>query len=183
MSDISHIERYVNRFKPQGIIVDTNILILFLLGSCNSSLIEKSRLLNNNDKNYSKEDFALLKDIIQLFDEVIITPQIIAEISNLSITGNRAVYGTQLLKYLQTVIDFLKRNEERHHKIECLWDTKLEIIANFGFTDITMFELSRQEKIPILTDDVEFFNYAISQNTHTFSLEAIKNEQYKDIFQ
>lgn len=179
MYSLIDVKKYIIEYKPDGIIVDTNVLILFLIGSYDSSFIKKIKLTSNNDKRYSIESFETLKEILELFKKVVITPQIIAEISNLTITRDKIFYGDYLRSYLKTVINFLKSAEEHHQRMDCLWNVKLKTINEFGFTDMTIYELSKRTEMPILTDDFSFFHYSINKGIHAISLENIKNEKYQ----
>jgi len=176
-SSIADIRKFVIEKQPEGLLVDTNILILFLIGSYDPTFIEKCEVLNNSDKRYSIDDFELLKKIFTFFKKLVITPQIIAELSNVSITRG-GIYGEKLISYLQTVIKFLKSAEERHQKSDCLWGMDLEILGKYGFTDITMFKLSHKTNMPILTDDNPFC-YRFRGEIPIIRLEDIKNQQYQ----
>lgn len=181
MDSLETILRFKAKFQPEGIILDTNILVLFLIGNYNPLLIGEYELLQNSNKKYSVADFELLKKIVSYFKKLVITPHIIAELSNLSITRKNNLYGDKFIYYLRTVIEFLKRAEERHQKCDCLWGMELTIIGEYGFTDMTMFELSKQTKMPILTDDLSFYNYSYDK-IPIIKLEHIINQQYQSIF-
>lgn len=179
MFSLDDIKRFVITYNPEGIIVDTNILILFLIGSYDPDSIENCGIINNSNKKYSKTDFEFLKEIFTFFKKLIITPQIIAELSNISITGGN-MHGEKLTSYLQIVIKFLKSAEERHQKADCLWGIELKIIQQYGFTDLTMFELSKQTKMPILTDDHPFYVFCF-EKIPIIKFEHIKNSKYQSI--
>ena len=180
MFSLDDIRRYIRKYQPDGLIVDTNILILFLVGSYDINQIEKLKVLNNSDKKYSIDDFKLLKELFEYFKKIIIIPQVIAELSNLSITGG-GVNGNKLNDYLQIVIKFLKRAEERHQQTNCLWGMELSVIGKYGFTDMTLFELSKQTKMQILTDEMPLYVY--SQNKiPIIKFGHIKNQAFQNVF-
>lgn len=181
MFSLEDIGRFIAKHQPEGIIVDTNILILFLIGNYDPNLIKNCGIINNSNKQYSISDIELLKKIFSLFRKIVITPQIIAELSNISITGKHGIYGDKLTSYVQTVINFLKAAEERHQKSDCLWGMELWVISEYGFTDMTMFELSKQTKMPILTDDLSFYNYSY-EKVPIIKFEYIKYQRYQSIF-
>lgn len=181
MFNLEEIGKFIANYQPEGIIVDTNILILFLIGSYNPDSIANCEILNNSNKKYSVDDFVLLKKIFSYFKKLVITPQIIAELSNLSITSGD-IYGDKLTHYLLTVIKFLKSAEERHQKSDCLWGMELKVIGEYGFTDMTMFELSRQTNMPILTDELPFYIYSYGK-VPIIKFEHIKNQQYQSILE
>lgn len=180
MFSLDDIRKFINKYNPDGLIVDTNVLILFLIGSYDASFIEGCGIINNGKRKYDIKDFNLLKDILNLFKKIIITPQIIAELSNLSVTGG-GIYGEKLISYLQTIIKFLKSVDEQHQRLDCLWGMELEIISRYGFTDMTMYELSRQTKLPILTDDLQFYLYSYGK-IPIIKFADISNQPYQSVF-
>lgn len=182
MFNLEQIKAFIFKYQPEGLIVDTNILILFLIGNYDIKFIESYELLNNSNKKYLSSDFDLLKKIFSMFKKLVITPNVITELSNLTITKN-GFYGEKLLFYIETVIKFLKSVEERHQKTDCLWGLELKIISKFGLTDLTMFELSKQTKMPILTDELPFYTYAYSNRVPIIKFEHIKNYRFQSVLE
>lgn len=180
MFSFDEIKKFIAKYQPDGIIIDTNLLILFLVGSFDQDYIKAYKLLNNNNKETSIEDFELLKNILDLFKKLIITPQVIAELSNLSITKG-GIQKDRLPAYLRTVIAFLKSSEERHQKTDCLWGLGMKVLSDYGLTDLTMFELSRQTGMPIITDDFPFWHYSYGK-IPIIKFQDIKNQSYQSIF-
>ena len=62
-------------FKFKEVIIDTNVLLLLLMG-----LYNKKELVKLN----YKEELALLVEFLRNFDRKVVTPQVLAEISNLA---------------------------------------------------------------------------------------------------
>lgn len=180
MFNLDDIGKFILKYQPEGIIIDTKILILFLVGSYDPTFIENCELLNNSNEKYSTSDFELLKKIFHYFKKLVITPQVIAELSNLSITKN--IYGDRLMPYLQTVVKFfkLKEVEEHYQKSDCLWEMELKVISLYGLIDMTMFELSKQTKMPILTDDLPFYVHSY-EKVPIIKFKHIKNQEYQSI--
>lgn len=178
LQNLEEIQRYISSQRPDGVIVDTNILLLLLIGNYNSILIKDCSLFKDNRKNYTIEDFELLKTIISYFsNKLIITPQIIAELSNLSITRNKNIFGKDVLLYVRSVVNILKEAKEHHQHSECLWGMDLEVLSKYGFTDMTIYELSKSNKIPVLTDELELHQYLLSSNIPAIRFEYIKNSR------
>jgi|SRR3989344_4581031 len=176
MFNLEEVGRYVAQYRPDGLIIDTNILLLFLVGSYSKEFIEKCVLFTDNNKRYCIDDFELLKKIFAYFQKLVVTPQVVAELSNLSITGGDIKSKETFHAYINAVIDFLKSAEERHQKTDSIWGMELKTIGRFGFTDMTMFELSKQTKMPILTDELALFQYSW-EKVPVIKFEYIKNAQ------
>lgn len=171
MFNIEEIKKYIVRDRPKGLIIDTNLLILFLIGKFEVEFIEKCKLTCNNC--YSRDDYDLLCQIIKLFKKVIITPHIIAEISNLS---RNAIKDEKLVNYLKVFIEFLKTPslEERSISLESFFGIKINYISSFGFTDMAIHELSKNNNFAIITDDSPFYQFS-NGKTPTIKFQHIKN--------
>lgn len=180
LQSLSEIQNYVMQKQPAGLIVDTNILILLLVGTYDQNFIKDCEYFIQNRKNYTVEDFNLLQKIIASFKgKIIITPQVIAEISSLAnkIKGDKGLY-------YRVIVEFLKSPNvsERYQRIDSLWKLDVKVICEFKFTDLTMLQLSKLENIPILTDEYRFFEHSYSNNVTIIKFEHIKNYRYQEIF-
>lgn len=178
MYNIEQIQRYITRDMPEGLIVDTNLLILFLIGKLEIDFIEKCKLTCSN---YSKDDYCLLCTIIKLFKKIIITPHIIAEISNLS---RRDVKDQKLINYFRVFIKFLSTPalEERNIKLETFLGIEIKYLSSFGFTDMAMYEISKVNNLPIITDDHPFYNFSC-RDIPIIKFQLIKNADLNIVFQ
>ena len=68
---------------PKLLLVDTNVLLLYIVGQSDRGLITRFKRTNK----YNAEDFLRLRDIIRRFahtDSVVTTPHVLAELSNLA---------------------------------------------------------------------------------------------------
>lgn len=180
MHNEEEVQRYIFSKRPQGVIVDTNILLLLLIGNYKADFIKNCSLFKNNGQNYTIDDFELLKRLINYFsNKLIITPQILAEISNLSITKNKGVFKNEAMIYLQSVVNLLKEAEERHQQAECLWGMQLEVLGRFGFTDMTIYELAKGSGMPVLTDELALHIYLEEKGIPNIKFQNIKNSQLR----
>lgn len=68
------------RYGKTGLLIDTNLLLLWTIGSFDSHQVGRFKRLAA----YSLDDFNLLFNIINQFNRIITTPGILAEVSNLS---------------------------------------------------------------------------------------------------
>ena len=67
------------KYRKSGILIDTNILLLFVVGSLNPDLIPKI----SRTASFSFQDFQIVEKTIDFFDNKITTPHILTEVSNL----------------------------------------------------------------------------------------------------
>ncbi|MBI4121869.1 MAG: hypothetical protein HY461_00905 [Parcubacteria group bacterium] len=147
MYSLSEIRRYVVQKMPAALLVDTNILVLLFVGLYNPALIKDCDTTNR----YSKEDFELLKQILRCFKKCIITPHVVAELSNLS---KKSFKGERLCHYVHVVVEQLKSFEEQHLDLSSLLGSDIQLICQLGFTDVGIYELSQRLNVPVITDDM-----------------------------
>jgi hypothetical protein len=75
-----YIEELIQEHANGGVLVDTNLLILLLVGQTRPELIGQYA----HTKEYSVEDFQLLSRLVERFRFIRTTPHILTEVSNLS---------------------------------------------------------------------------------------------------
>ena len=63
------------------VVVDSNLLLLLIVGSASLSYIEKHKRLSSG---YSREDFSTLGKIISEFSEIVSIPHVLTKVSNLA---------------------------------------------------------------------------------------------------
>ena len=64
---------------PLGYFIDSNLLVLLVVGSVGLDLIAKHRRL----RDYSRDDFETLVDLLSHVDHLYVTPNTLTEASNL----------------------------------------------------------------------------------------------------
>jgi|SRR5271165_3379795 len=129
-------------YRRRGAVLDSNLLLLLLLGSYDRNQITNNKRL----KKYSPEDFDLLGKVLKLFVRVVTTPNILTEVSNLSDAipePQRAVYFAKFAKAL-TLLD------EQHVPSAIALASRW---ARFGLTDAAIAEIARSRYL-VLTDDL-----------------------------
>lgn len=144
-----------------NIILDTSLLLLYLVGRYDTDFI---RIFNRTSK-YSKEDFNEVRKVIESAKSVYITPQIVAEVSNLSkkMDDERS---SRFKDYMIVLIRELKKYKEEYIKLENLLKNEV-LLIKVGFTDTSILELainmqSKKMNYLILTDDWPLSQRALS---------------------
>lgn len=79
------IDRYttslIKSYKQRGILIDTNILLLWFVGSVNRQRISKF----NRTEKFEPEDYDLLLRLLEyFFPKIVTTPNILTEVNSLS---------------------------------------------------------------------------------------------------
>lgn len=143
---------------PKNLIVDTNLLLLWIIGSIdNGAHIGSSRRL----KKFNYEDFQIVNTIIGTYDTLSITPYIATEISNLiDLNGYVRKQVFERFQILLTDVIAVKIIDT-----DIRTDISGNNFLNFGLTDnslITLindyFILTDDDKLCVILYDVNYKN-------------------------
>lgn len=75
----------IEKHASKGAVIDTNLFVLFLVGTLDPGKIGTHRRLQS----FLREDFTILSAIIRRFKKIYSTPNIMTEISNLIGSGRQ----------------------------------------------------------------------------------------------
>lgn len=70
----------VSKYRHKGVLVDTNLLIGYLVGSLGEHHLKNCRAT----KSFTIEDFTVLAQFLSRFTKLVTTPHILTEVSNLA---------------------------------------------------------------------------------------------------
>lgn len=168
MYTLDSIRTFREKFGKKKIILDTNLLLLLLVGLCDKKFLSQ----HGCTEKYTDIDHEILIKIFKYFDPIIvITPHILAEFSNLS---KRDIKEPRIHYYIATVINSLKNYQEEQVSLERLLSTKVSTIALYGFTDISIIEAAKKIDAVILTDDIGLALYADTSRIPSIKFGAVK---------
>jgi hypothetical protein len=139
--------RLLGRYAKKGVLVDTNILLLYLIGSYNPSLIPGFK----RTRQFTVEDYRTLSFLLQPFEAVITTPNILTEVSNLSAQLAEPARRDHFRMFAERI-----RVMDEHY-IDSREAATQDGFVRFGVTDMGILLLSRNRYL-VLTDD-----FALSQ--------------------
>lgn len=130
-----------------ALLLDTNLLVLFVVGSFDKSLIERHK----RTKTFTKDDFDLLLNVIDGVPKVLVTSQIVAETSNLVAQIGEPI-RSKLMKQFAAVIQAL---DEAHvaSKVSC----QHRAFTRLGITDCGILEYLSVNTTFLLTDDFNLY--------------------------
>ncbi|MGI9478901.1 MAG: hypothetical protein ACR2PI_19525 [Hyphomicrobiaceae bacterium] len=136
-----------------GIALDTNLLLLFVIGSAIGDAVGK-RL-----KSYTQDDWVVLRSYLEQADRLISTPNVWTEVSNICTFGVKGDWEHRIRENLILSI---------HGAIEIIRPscdvTDDPEFAHLGLTDcVWLAVLNDEDDIVLLTDDVPLYNVALSR--------------------
>ena len=146
MSD--YISQLIEGYKRRGILIDTNILLLWCVGTVNRQRISKF----NRTEKFLPEDYDTLLRVLAYFSKIVTTPQILTEVNSLvnQLGEPERSQCLQVLAEQMTLLD--------EFYIASATIGKATNFTKFGLTDCGIVELSR-DKFLVLTDDFKLANY------------------------
>ncbi|MDR3555733.1 MAG: PIN domain-containing protein [Syntrophobacteraceae bacterium] len=142
------------------LIVDTNLLVLFVVGTTDRNLIARHKRL----KAFSDDDFDLLCEIIACSRQVFVTPNTVSETSNLlghiDEPARTRIFETFRVLLLTTPEEYVESG------IAC----NAREFLRLGITDSALLHIADESRT-ILTTDLDLYLSALSRGlvAHNFN--------------
>ncbi len=148
------------------LIIDTNLLVLFIVGITNRNLITKHRRL----KAFSLEDFDLLCQLIESSLQILVTPNTLTETSNLLGYIDEPA-RSQLFKTFRNLIQ--KTSEEY---VGSRIASNAQEFQRLGLTDSGLLEITGKSRT-ILTTDLDLYLSALSRGLLAINFNHLREFQ------
>ena len=130
---------------PGRIVLDTNVLLLLLVGVADRDLVAKHKRTRKSEP----RDFDTLVRMVKTF-AVVVTSQLLAETSNLLRDGPGSASGQGA-----RITAVLKAAQERYVPKDKLLESPP--FLSMGATDVSIMELAHEDDTVVLTDDLELY--------------------------
>lgn len=150
------------------IIIDSNSLIVLLLGLINPSLKNK----HSKTSIYNEEDYHTLVEVIKDIKSLIVLPNIWTEVDNLL---NKFTGGYKDL-YVQKIIQTIKETSEEYIESQSVENNYA--FYDLGLTDTLILEYAKNCEM-LITSDSQLSDYARANGVTVFDLKELKNESIK----
>ncbi len=157
------VQALVAKYKTRGIIIDTNIFLLYLVGLVNRNRISKFK----RTAQFIPEDYDLLLQIVDGFQKVVTTPNILTEVNSLA----NQLGEPERSQCLNTFTLLISQITEEY--MESISVAKNEIFARFGLTDCGIMSLAK-DKYLVLTDDLKLSLYLKAQGIDTINFNNLR---------
>lgn len=156
--------------KPNCLaLLDTNLLTVLLVGQLGKGYIEK----NKKTRNYSSDDFDLLVELLGNFKDIITTPHILAETTNL-IDWVQGEHREILFAYLT---NFIQTKQEIYMPAKDIVSSLAFI--SLGLTDAGLIELNKNKEVVLITTDLSLYAFSIGQGLKAINFNHIRNGAYQ----
>ncbi|MDQ3181131.1 MAG: hypothetical protein M3Q33_11490 [Acidobacteriota bacterium] len=153
-----YLQKLIQKYKFKGILIDTNILLLYIVGTVNTDLIRNFKRTTT----FTEEDFYRVSKFIEFFKLKIATPHILTEVSDL--LGNRIELQFALGKYIELTEEIF---------IESKKLSQAKPFLQYGLADTAISQTANNSYL-VVTDDNSLFSYLVNQKIDTINLDQIR---------
>ena len=154
--------------RPRKVVVDSNLLILLVVGLVDVRLIEGQKRL----KIFSIDDYLFLKRQLESYDEIVLTPNTLTETSNL-ILNREANWKTSDKRIGLKLAEMIDRLDECY--IESRKSVGRTEFKYLGLTDSAILELLEDENIELLTTDAALHIAAQKLGRHSINFNHLRD--------
>ena len=139
---------------PEKPYVDSNLLVLLVVGATDRGLIAKHRRL----RNFTEEDYEILLGLVNQIDQILVTPNTLTEASNLL-----AQHGEpERSRFFEVLRILIEENEEI--VVTSKTASQNAEFKRLGLTDAGLLEVISNSN-PLITVDLALYLAAISKES------------------
>jgi predicted nucleic acid-binding protein len=143
-----------------GLLIDTNLLLLFIVGTHNRKHIRLTKRTNQ----FTEQDFEILSRFKKQFKKIFVTPHILTEATNL--------LDTKMYPTIKELID--SQLIEIYSDSQTVIDDDEACFLKFGLADASIRKIAT-ENILILTDDFRLSSYLINKKLPVYNFNHLRN--------
>ncbi|MEK7724713.1 MAG: hypothetical protein AAB336_10220 [Acidobacteriota bacterium] len=148
----------IQQYKSKGILIDTNLALLYLVGLLDISLIRNF----SRTSMFTEEDFERIKKFVDYFDFKVTTPNILTEVSDL--IDNRQDLQIVLRGYIQIVEELFVESKEVCQEPKFI---------QFGLADMATLVAAKDSYL-VFTDDRPLYGYLVNSGIDAVNLDQIR---------
>jgi rRNA-processing protein FCF1 len=156
------------KYKQKGILIDTNILLLWFVGTVNRERISKF----NRTEKFVPEDYDTLLQILSEFNKIVTTPNILTEVNSLA----NQLGEPERSQCLSVFAEGVARLNESY--LESTEVVTTDNFTKFGLTDCGIATLAKNKYL-VLTDDFKLTNYLENIGIDTINFNHIRPYGWK----
>lgn len=161
----SYTATLIESYRYKGILIDTNILLLWLVGSVNRQRISKF----NRTQQFAAEDYDILLRLLEyFFPKIITTPNILTEVNSLANQLGEPERSQCFEKLSEVAIEL------KEYHIKSVVAVSVSSFTRFGLTDCGILELARDRYL-VLTDDFKLARHLQSSNVDVINFNHLRN--------
>lgn len=150
----------------RSVVIDANLLVLLVVGLVSRDLIG----VHKRTRSFEPADFDLLLQLLNQYQEVIVTPNVMTEASNLA--SHSAEPTLSAVRRQLAVLAQAQREEYR---------PSASVVGNgeflrLGLTDCSLLDIVA-DGIPLVTADLDLYLCAVKKNNATINFAHIQQRR------
>jgi rRNA-processing protein FCF1 len=149
---------------PSGVLVDTNILVLYVVGTLDPDLIGKHKRTNK----FLPADYRLLDGLLRRFRRIVTTPNVLTEVSNLV-----DQIGGETGPRLQALLGGLIESSFEEHYVQSVETVKTDEFHRIGLTDSSILLLAKEDLL-VLTDDIHLYLALVNRGLEAINFDHVR---------
>jgi hypothetical protein len=149
--------------RPRTLLVDTNLLLVLIVGSYDREQIERFK----RTRAYTADDYDLLTQFVGEFGELVVTPNVLTEVSNLAGQLVEPLRGRVLSSLGRLTVQVRERyfpSSEAAQEPD---------FSRFGLADVSIL-LTAREKVAVLTDDLPLYLKLSAQDAYVVNFNHLR---------
>lgn len=154
---------------PKAVALDANLLVLLMVGLAKPTYIKAHKRLES----YNFDDFRRLGSILNQFEHIVVTPNVLTEASNLSrqiAEPARSHIASVFARHIPTLTERYVPSTEAAARTEFVW---------LGLSDAGLLEIA-QEKVVLLSADGKLCSAAQSAGGEALNFNHIREAAWDD---
>lgn len=140
---LARFDDLIRRYRTRGVLLDANLLVLYVIGSHDRRLISTVKAT----RQFDERDFEFVANLVAFFDRLVTTPHVLTEVNGLSNTG---LPGRHRWGFLQTFQNRIDEMLETHTEATDL--ASHPAFRRLGLTDAAILSLAMTGPLTVSTD-------------------------------
>jgi hypothetical protein len=154
----------MSEYCRRGLLVDTNVLLLFLLGSLDRKLIQHKIVSNQG---FDEADFDSLVAFVSRFQKLITTPHILTEVSNHA----EKLKGEDRQRIFPKLVSLIEAMDEHSEPSKQI--SRSDAFVRFGLTDAAISAIAKKQFL-VLTVDFALTGYLRKQGIEAINFNNVR---------
>ena len=163
---MSEVPDLLSKYYTKGILIDTNILLLYLVGRVNRERIFRFK----RTAQFTPRDYDLLLELVSKFQKIVVTPNILTEVNSLA----NQLGEPEKSRCLNIFSNFISQINFNEEYIESSIVARHNAFSRFGLTDCGIMLLAK-DKYLILTDDLKLHLYMKALGIDTINFNNLRS--------
>ncbi|MDP8240607.1 MAG: PIN domain-containing protein [Candidatus Hatepunaea meridiana] len=162
-----HFDDVFLQYKSKGILIDSNLLLLYFIGKYSPDRITKFKRTSI----FTIDDFDIIESVFQYFNKIVTTPNILTEVSNLSgqlPEGIRKDCFKEFRKIITTLNEEYYASQDISSEKQFLY---------FGLTDTGIIKAAKGKYL-VFTEDMRLYNALLNLKIDVVNINHIRTYRW-----